>query len=695
MPDKNEFSAKEKELILEQAQSFWDTASGAYAPFYNLIDDLERLATGRLPAALESKYEEFEDRACLVPPDIFNNLNSLCAHVRHAVFSKRPFFRASVVGQPGLQDDRIEKAEQKLQAIMDQENDGRGFVAEADKAIYQALAFGLSVVITSIVRKTQKVPVRQDGGMGRPDTDIETGRTRYAFETVSILPETKALDIRRCRIDPSAAERSDIRIVGYHSLSQLSDLIAKNRNPGSHYSFDEKALKESTFDRQKYFEYVDSETLKEDSTDKQYDFGDQVVETQSIKGLFRFPRPDGGYDVKDLHVEIGNRIVLLAARENDLPLASYELFDFPAVDEMLGRILTMGVVEPARDVFIESFIKLNQSIDAANRRVHGLYIGDSSACQNLPQTIEHSANTILKVDTGASGLTSVREALAPLEQPIVGQDTFQQHLMLVRSVQQTMRESDYLQGRDPGRTETATGVVELVSGGEELTGHLIEKLTDTFFRPVARKKLILWSYLNGHTKDRIYSRSGKALDIAPGELNNVHLFTVETNLAATNPGMVRRVVETYPIISNDPMFDPFEVRRTLVDVLDLPNRERLLTDRDYLQHKVDVESAAMCLGGIPVEPHELDNHSVHIELHAQYLQYMSQDPPEGFQPELLEEHIQKHQQLFAQESDALGNTRDLGGGAAEAGNLVQPDAAARKGLPTGVTGAHQPSEGRA
>ena len=48
---------------------------------------------------------------------------------------------------------------------------------------------------------------------------------------------------------------------------------------------------------------------------------------------------------------------LMAAKYNDLPYPSSSSFDFPAIDEQHGRLFTMGVIEAARDIFIEQFIK--------------------------------------------------------------------------------------------------------------------------------------------------------------------------------------------------------------------------------------------------------------------------------------------------------------------------------------------------
>ncbi len=688
MPAKKGFSKKQKEEILKQATAFWDSSTEAMGPLFKSVNELERMARCQLPEELENVLATYPDRSALVPPTIYNNLNSLRAYHRTALFKKKPYMRLSHVGQAGLRDDRIEKAEQQLQAIMDMEAEGRGFVAEADKAVYQALYAGITIVFTQWTRRWERRVQRRENDLGVIVDD--NGAPVFKMEMVSEYPETISLDIRRARIDPGAAERKDIRIVGYHSLSQLSDLLALMNNPNTHYDFLEKELRASSFDRGKYFEFdkSDSETYG-DKTKENTDFGDKIVEARSIRGLFRI----GKNEVRDLIVEIGNATVLLAVKENDLPISGWELFDFPAVDEQHGRLYTMGVVEPARDTFIEQFLKKNQALDSANRNVHTTFVGDTGACQNLPDLLESSDDRILKIDLAASGLPSVAAALQPLERPELGQDTFLHSQVLEREVQQTMRRSDYSLGNNPKSTETATAVVEVVAGGQGLTDHLLEKLADTYYRPVSIKKLILWNFFNAHKEHVVHRSDGTALNIKPGEINLPFHVWIDTNIAATHPAAVRRFVEMFPVIANDPWFDPLVVRETAVDMLDLPNKDRLLPPPDYVRGDIEREHIAL-LAGLEQPVLELDNHNLHVQLHMEHAEFLAQLPPEELGPmqvDNLEAHIQEHLRYIEKQNEALGNTKAGGG---NTGTLSQPDGARMKTSSGGQTGRFTPSESR-
>lgn len=685
------FSKDEKEEIVKQSVLFWQAAEQAQRPFFDIVNEFERLARVLLPEKLASVYESYSDRSALVPPDIYNNLNSLRAHIRKAVFGRKPFIRLSIAGKPGLRNEVVEKMEQVLQSIMDQESEGKGFSAESDKAIYQALYAGLTVVYTSWEKKVIR-RVRRDEDFQivyDPKTKVPIFDENFV---VAEYPETKSLDIRRCRIDPSAAERKDIRIVGYHSLSQLNELIVLNRANGNNYDFDEQELRDSSFHRTEYFEYDKSEAdAYSEKSEINQGFGSRHIEVWSIRGLYRFEKPDGTMEWKDLFVEIGNRTVLLSLKINDLPLHGWELFDFPAIDEQHGRLYTMGVVEPVRDTFIEQFIKRNQSLDSANRNVYNTYIGDSGACAEIPEYIEASNDQIIRLDLMASGLTDVRQALSVLDRPPLGQDTFMHAQTLSRTTQQTMRMSDYLQGINPSSTETATAVSEVVAGGRSLTDHLMEKLRDTYFAPVAIKKLILWNFFMADKESTITGADGRIFKVEAGELNFPFEASIETNIASTAPAMIRRFVEALPLLLNDPYWDQRVVRETMVQMLDLPNGVKLLRNREYAKVQVERENAAL-MYGIQLPVHDLDEHRSHIEGHVEALDFVEQrrekDP--NLRTETLEEHIAEHQEMLEQQTAALSNTKEIGGGAA-----VQPDAAAsRASAGKQATGNFMPREKR-
>ena len=697
------FTEKQKEEILHQSKDFWDTATTHMAPQFALVDERERLARGKLPQDLENAYSAFKDRSALVPPDIYNNMNSLRAHFRRSLFSKTPYLKLSHPSNPLLRDGAITKAELTLQGMNDKAEDGVGLPSQADRVFYQAAYAGLSCVFTKWTKEIAKKAVRNKQGQLQLD---ENGEVLFRNEVVAQYAEDIPLDIRRVRWNQNAAETKDIRTVGYHSLSTLSDLLVLNRTRHNHYEFNEKDLRESSFTRSKYFEHG-PENPDAENTSNDKGFSDDMVEVQSIRGLFRF-EDSKGVRYQDLIVEIGNRTIVLGLKKNDLPISGWDLFSWPSIIKESGRIWAMGIVEPATDTFVEMFVKRNQSIDGTNRDIHLKVLADSSAAEDIPEIMEHNDDQIIFINASAAGLSSVNSGMQYMNRPGTSSDPFNQATVLSQEIQQTMKLSDYLQGKDPSRQETATAVAAVVSGGQSLTTHMMDGIADTYLRPTSKKKLILWNFFMGDQERKIFM-GGETLSVQPGEIDLPYNVAIETSLAATNPAAARRLVEVLPTIMNDPFYDGQVVRETLNEILDLPNKERLLVDPTKLERTIQNESIALGYG-IAQEVDPNDNHIGHNEGHEEYRQFIikqkqrqdvSQEEAvkiEELGLDVLEEHMgliesneSSHNFYIEQQQQAIGNTKELGG---NTGSLVQPDGASQNSRSQSGRGNFTPRENR-
>jgi hypothetical protein len=696
------FTEKQQKQVLTQAIAFWDDATYKMGPYFNFVNEMERLTRVLLPKELETQLAKFPDRAQLVPPDIRNNLASIKAIIRRTVFRKKPYFPLEIVGEYNAADPRVEKAEQILQMIMDMEADGKGFPHEAAKAVFQAIYAGLTVVVTrwhreygkKLVRNKDFSPASVAPYPEHPDYVVPEMRNTIIAE----YPESKSLDVRRTRIDPNAGDFDNISIIGYQGQRQLYDLIALNRNKLTHYQFDEKELANSTFDKTQYYEHVPQEGTGLPSSTSEADtgkYGDKPIETFSIRGLFRVDNADLTTDIRDLIVEVGNRSVLMALKDNDLPLRGTDLFDFPRIEDQHGRMYAMGLVEAGRDLFVEMVLKRNQSLDSANRNVHNTYLADSSAALDVPDVVESANDQVYKLDLASAGLIDVHHAMAVLERPQLGQDTFNHAQVLARELQQTHFVNDYVQGKDPARSETATGVVALTSGPASLAEDLIEILNDTYFTPVSLKKLKLWVFFKGHKLGKVRLSDGTRAAVTLEDLELPYKVAVRNSINANDAARQRRVVESMPLLMNDPFYDQFEFRRMINDVLELPGGSKLLKHPDTARRYPDLESFALGYG-MDSEVHPTDNHRLHKDVHSEYRQYLESQRPEqlaaqGITLDKLIAHEERHDMEMQSQELALGNSKELGGAS---GNLSQPEGSRHKIKPTGAAGEYLPKANR-
>ncbi len=668
---KPKFSKSQKDEIKKQAMSFWQEASDNMAPLFAMVEDCERLWQSKLPKDLEAEYAKHPDMSCLAPTDAYINLKSLRAAIRQLLFGRKPFATLSENGRPNVRSDNIIKAEWVLQSMLDEQHDGSGFESEADKAVHQALYAGITCAFTEWKRKIVRVPVRKEG---RIILDPKTGYAKFQEKVVSQYAETKAIDIRRSRIDPSAESTKDARIIGYQTTVSLFELLKLRRNEGHFYDFDENELFGSTFDTDKYHEYAKGETERMERKDNET-FGDKTIEVKDIRGLFRFKQKDRSYEVKDLVVHLGNNVIL-GVKENDLPLRGWELFDFPTVDQELNKMFPMGVVEPMFDAIIEKFVKRNQSLDEANRSTYDTYVGDASACENLPDAIEFVRGQIVRVDTIASNMSSAQAALSPLQRTGSSKDTFLEAESLEREIQKGQNLNDYVQSGNPQRQETATAVSELVSGAKSLTVQVVKILKDTFLAPVYCKHLILYNFFRGHEENTVFDNKGDSYSLSPGDVDFTCKVEIDIATSLDKPDMTRRFVEMFPVLLNDPYFDQYALRQTAVEILKLPNPDRILVPNEHLNIIIERENAAL-LAGVEQEVSQFDNHALHIEGHVEALDLLrdpraAQEANLAGTEEFIQNHIEQHQGFIEKQSDALGNTKEFGG---NSGNLVQPEGA--------------------
>lgn len=652
MPKQRFFTKDQLKDIKEQALLFWTQASNAHSSFFDNTNDRQRMAHALLPKDLEDKARERPDQSAIAPADFYINIQSLLAAINNVVFGSKPYGKVCLFGQPDLQNETTKKAEAVLQHMNDLADDEEIL----GPVIHQALYAGVSCCFSPWVHHRAKKVLRDQ----QNQIITQNGNPIFIPEEIASYAAALPIDIRRVRIDPSVDKLSDRKLVGHHYIGSLFELLAMNRNPGHWYDFDEQDLRKSSFSRQKYYEYMvgQSEKLSQMGMENQ-GFGDKIVEIKTIRGLFRIKSHDN-YEFQDLIVDIANDTVLLGAKPNDLPIPGWEMYTFATVDSELGRFHPMGVLEPAEDMWMYLFLLMNNIIDRNNRDTLEMYLADKNAWASQEKYLQHEGGRVILVDTVASGIQDVRQACQPLYRPQQGQVGFELAAITQKIIQQIMKLNDYMQAGSPDRKETATAVSALVQGGQSLMIHLIRKLTNSLFRPLWRKKLILWNHFMGDKNYQLYTKGNHELKINPGEINAFWQIDIDTNAASDRPDMVRRVVESMPLLYQLSEIDRHALLDSYFQIINLPNRERILLPNDHLQAEVDRENIAM-IGGVPMFVHPGDQHGFHIDHHTPFI-----DDPQvpGKVRQLFAAHIEEHKKAMAElNKGQLANaTKDVGVG---------------------------------
>ncbi len=667
------FTNDEAEEIRLQAIAFWKDADKNQAPLFELVNDCERVARVQLPQELQNEYDNNPDMAQLVPDDAYVNLRVILGGLYKLIFSRKPYGRLSVLGRPNFKDERLKKAEWLLQSLLDRQHDGAGFESEAIKAIYQALVCGITCTYDSWVTDFEREAVKDSQGQVR--VNQKTGKLIFRSVRTDSYPQCTWIDIRRVRIDSNGLETpKNIKIVGFQRLAGLSELFVLNRGD-TFYDFDEDEVADSSFQRDQYYEWIREEAQQfSQFASTTQNFGDKMIEEWQIRGLFQFKDKNGKLTFRDLVVHIGNHKHLLALKENDLPIRGWELFNFPRVSTEVSKMFSMGVVEPQMDALIEKFIKRNQSLDESARRTYDMYLGDASALDDMPDYLEYERGRIIKIHTESAGLTDVRQAFAPLPRASTGQDSFMQAAALTEDLQRGYFLNDYVGAGDPARKETATAVNALVAGGTnqlELTANILKI---SYFAPSWRKHLILYNFFKGHLENTVFDEQGKAIDIQPKDLDYFYKIDIDIRTQLDQPAMVRRTVEMFPSMAVDPFFEPYEVRKTLVEILQLPNADRILRPNQHLLDIIERENIALANGlGLFVSEH--DRHEAHIKGHVEGKDLSAQA---GQDTRAFDVHIEEHQKMQEEQQAGLGNTKEFGG---NSGQNLSSENAANKSIP--------------
>ena len=141
--------------------------------------------------------------------------------------------------------------------------------------------------------------------------------------------------------------------------------------------------------------------------------------------------------------------------------------------------------------------------------------------------------------------------------------------------------------------------------------------------------------------------------------------------------MVRRLIEMMPNLLQNPNIDQEQLIRTAWDVIQLPNKDRVVRNNDMLEMAAHKENMAM-MKGVQLPVHPAEPHALHLEVH----QVVANTLPGAM-------HVMEHQQMLAMQTAGLGNTKELGGNSGQQIGSTLPAIKARSGSGYGL-----PSAGR-
>lgn len=273
-------------------------------------------------------------------------------------------------------------------------------------------------------------------------------------------------------------------------------------------------------------------------------------------------------------IVVGARNFLLKSEDNPfdglLPfvMARY----IPVQHELYG----IGIPEVCESLQEELNTVRNQRMDNVNLVINRMWIANKYADIDFDNMISYPGNVILANDINA---------IRPLDTSDVTRSAYAEEDVIKHDMDNASGEFAYARGQPPERRETATGIVRLQQASSIRFDTVVKMLEFTVIRNIA--KMFLW--LDYHFlppsefakivgQDEFIRYNGYAFyaqDINE-MLKQYHFQPMGSAVTAIKEVRIPQIMQAFKLFNNDPYIDQVELRKLVLDVLEIKNISRLL-----------------------------------------------------------------------------------------------------------------------
>lgn len=277
---------------------------------------------------------------------------------------------------------------------------------------------------------------------------------------------------------------------------------------------------------------------------------------------------------RDKIIVVGARNFVLKVDDNPfdglLPfvMARY----IPVQHELYG----MGIPEICESLQEELNTVRNQRMDNVNLILNRMWLANKYADINFDNLISFPGNVIL---------TSDINAIQPLVTPDVTRSAYLEEEIIKQDIDNASGEFSYSRGQPPERRETATGIVRLQQASSIRFDTIVKMLEFTFLRNVA--KMFLWldyHFLPPHEFAKIVGveefQRYNGIRFYQQDINEMlrqyHFQPMGSATTAIKEVRIQQIMQAYKLFNRDPYINQVELRKMLLDVLEIKNIHRLL-----------------------------------------------------------------------------------------------------------------------
>ena len=293
-----------------------------------------------------------------------------------------------------------------------------------------------------------------------------------------------------------------------------------------------------------------------------------------------------GYDASRKVVEVleywdRDKIFVIGAKntvlkEEDNPFGGILPFIMARYIPVQHELYGIGIPEVAESLQEELNDVRNQRMDNVNLIINRMWIANKYADIDFDSLISYPGNVILSNDV---------DALKPLDTRDVTKSAYMEEEIIKHDMDMATGEYGPGRGEPAQRRETATGIVRLQQASNIRFDTIVKMLEFTVLRSIA--KVFLW--LDYHFlspadfakivgEEEFIKYNGKMFyqeDITD-ILKLYHFQPMGSSTTAIKEVRIQQIMQAYKLFNNDPFIDQVELRKLVLDVLDIKNESRIL-----------------------------------------------------------------------------------------------------------------------
>jgi hypothetical protein len=299
---------------------------------------------------------------------------------------------------------------------------------------------------------------------------------------------------------------------------------------------------------------------------------------------------------RDQIYTVGARRVLL--KEEDNPLGKLLPFMMARYIPVQHELYGIGIPEISESLQEELNSVRNQRADNVNLIINRMFIANKYADIDFDSLVSYPGNVILTND-----VTAIKD----LDTRDVTKSAYMEEEIIKRDIDNATGEYEYSRGATPPRRETATGIVRLQQASNIRFDTVVKLVEFTIIRSIA--KAFLW--LDYHFLPREdfikivgegdYQRNQGDLFYSQ-DLDEIlkmfHFQPMGSSTTAVKEVRIQQIMQAYKLFNQDPFVNQIELRKLVMDVLDLKNQSRLLIE-DPVKYAQMILAQAQEQGGGP------------------------------------------------------------------------------------------------